>query len=154
MAGRPSKVANWLTEDGLSMLTHWKRNDLTDAQIAEKIGIKPPTLNDWKKKYPQISEALKKGLEYCIKDAEEALVSKFQKYEYKETQIETWEEDGKVVRTHKKVTNKIVMPDTAAIIFFLKAKAGWRDNAEVKAVNTISDYRRAELDEYYSKHKR
>ena len=140
--GRPSKVDSWLTEDGLLMLTHWKRNDLTDAQIAKKLGIAAPTLIDWKRKYPQISEALKKGLEYCIADAEKALISKFKPYTYEEERMELWQvptgrkkangqQEMEIREQHVVRTKKTVMPDTTAIIFFLKAKGGWRDNYEI-----------------------
>lgn len=148
--GRPSKIDQWRTEDGLAMMTHWKRNDLTDEEIAKKIGIARPTLIEWKKRYPDVADALKKGMEVAISDAEEALISKFQRYEYKETSVETWEEAGKVTKTHKKVTNRVFMPDTAAIIFFLKAKAGWRDNTDVRsAVDQISPERRKEIEELF-----
>ena len=55
------KFGYWLTEDGLTLLEGWARDGLTDEQIAEKIGINRATLYDWKKKYPNISNALKKG---------------------------------------------------------------------------------------------
>lgn len=54
------KFEYWLTEDGLTLLEGWARDGLTDEQLAEKVGINPCTLYDWKKKYPKISEALKK----------------------------------------------------------------------------------------------
>lgn len=151
MAGRPSKAEQWLTEDGLSMLTHWKRNDLTDAEIAKRIGIKPPTLNDWKKRFPKISEALKKGFEYTIKDAEEALVSKFKVQILTEKKTEIWEdEDGKKKR-HIVTTERQIAPDTTAIIFFLKAKAGWRDNTDLRKVaEGITAERRKELEEVFN----
>lgn len=41
----------------------WARDGLTDEQIAYNIGIRRPTLYDWEKKYPDISDALKKGKE-------------------------------------------------------------------------------------------
>lgn len=137
MAGRPTKVKYWMSEDGLKLLTHYKRNDMTDKEIAlDKIGISPSTLDDWKARYPQISKALKKGLEFCVADAEEALLTKFKPYTYKEQSVETWEEynpkTGKMeTRTHKKITERTALPDTAAIIFFLKAKGGWRENNEI-----------------------
>lgn len=139
---RPSKAEQWTTDDGLSLLTHWKRNDLTDAEIAKRIGIAPPTLKDWKNRFPTISEALKKGMEYCIADAEQALISKFKPYTYREEREEIWQvptgetdENGKpkmrIKETHVIRNKKTVMPDTTAIIFFLKAKGGWRDNFEI-----------------------
>ncbi len=138
---RLSKAEYWLTEEGLKLITHWKRNDVDEQDIAKKIGIAPSTFSEWKGRYPEIAEALKSGLEVCISDAEEALISKFKPYEVKETTVETWEDDipigktgktKKVKKTHKRVTNKTIMPDTTAIIFFLKAKAGWRENSETQ----------------------
>lgn len=146
---RPSKVANWLTEDGLSLLTHWRRNNLRDEDIAKKIGIRRQTLSEWKKRYPDIDGALKKGLEYCISDAEEALISKFKPVEYEEVRKEQWlvpsgkyKPNGEPIMTireqHIVSVKKTNQPDTTAIIFFLKAKAGWRDNAEITDTTAIS----------------
>jgi DNA-binding XRE family transcriptional regulator len=53
----------WQTEDNLILLEGWARDGLTDEQIAHNIGIRRETLYDWKKKYPNISNALKKGKE-------------------------------------------------------------------------------------------
>lgn len=148
--GRPSKVEQWLTEDGLLLLTHWKRNDLSDIEIAKRIGISDKTLRTWKEKYIPISSALKKGLEYCVSDAEKALIEKFKKQTITEEREEIWQDENGSLKKHKTVTKKTVMPDTTAIIFFLKAKGGWRDNADAGGSNAvITDAKRAELDEYF-----
>ena len=57
------KFEYWLTEDGLTLLEGWARDGLTDEQIAENIGISRSTLSDWKNKFSDISDALKKGKE-------------------------------------------------------------------------------------------
>lgn len=53
----------WLDNDNLILLQGWKRNGLTDEQIAGNIGVTPRTLENWKKKYVQIFRALKVGKE-------------------------------------------------------------------------------------------
>lgn len=53
----------WLENDNLILLQGWKRNGLTDEQIANNIGVTPRTLENWKKKYVQILRALKVGKE-------------------------------------------------------------------------------------------
>lgn len=53
----------WLEDDNLILLQGWKRNGLTDEQIAHNIGVTPRTLENWKKKYVQIFRALKVGKE-------------------------------------------------------------------------------------------
>lgn len=55
------KYREWLEPEGLLKLEGWARDGLTDEQIANNIGIKRQSLYDWKKKYPDISDALKKG---------------------------------------------------------------------------------------------
>ena len=148
---RPSKAQAWLSDDRLKMLEHWKRNGLTDAEIATKIGIKPATLKDWKDRYPSISEALKKGFDDLIASAEEALMSRFEIQTITEEKEEVWQDGNGQIRKHKTVTKKQVMPDTAAIIFFLKARCGWRDNTDLtKTVNSITKERRKELEEAFN----
>lgn len=49
----------WLEDDNLVLLQGWKRNGLTDEQIAHNMGISVFTLNTWKRKYKQIRQALK-----------------------------------------------------------------------------------------------
>lgn len=53
----------WLEEDNLTLLQGWKRNGLTDEQIAHNMGISVHTLNHWKQKYKQIRQSLKVGRE-------------------------------------------------------------------------------------------
>lgn len=128
---RPSKADQWLTDDGLLLLEHWKRNDLSDVEIAKRIGISSKTLCTWKERYLPISSALKKGLDYAVADAEKALVEKFKVQTITEEKEEVWQNDDGTIKKHKIVTKKQIAPDTTAIIFFLKAKGGWRDNFEI-----------------------
>ena len=56
-----SKVDEWLTPDGLLLLKGWARNGLKDTLIAKNMGITAKTLYEWKNKYSDIREALKKA---------------------------------------------------------------------------------------------
>ena len=53
----------WLEPDNLVLLQGWKSNGLTDEQIAQNIGIRRETLYAWKKRFPNINNALKRGRE-------------------------------------------------------------------------------------------
>lgn len=53
----------WLTPERLTLLEGWKKNGLTDEQIAHNIGINVRTLDKWKAKYSQIRQSLKVGRE-------------------------------------------------------------------------------------------
>ena len=82
------KFEYWLTSEGLLKLEAWARDGLIDEQIAENAGITPSTLYEWKKKYPDISEALKKGKEVVDIQVENALLKRALGYSYKETKTE------------------------------------------------------------------
>lgn len=111
------------------MLEAWARNGLTDEQIAHNMGITASTLYDWKNKYSEISESLKKGKEVVDILVENALLKRALGYKYKETKTIESEKDG--LRTE--VTIKEVAPDTTAQIFWLKNRKPqeWRDKREV-----------------------
>jgi len=49
----------WLEPENIVLMQGWKRNGLTDEQIANNIGVAPRTFERWKAKYSQISRALK-----------------------------------------------------------------------------------------------
>lgn len=70
------KYEYWLSDEGLTLLEGWARDGLTDEQIAHNVGIKRPTLYAWKKDYPDISDALKKGKAVVDFEVESALLSK------------------------------------------------------------------------------
>lgn len=101
---------------------------LTDKQIAHNIGITEQTLNVWKKQFPSFLEALKKGKEVVDREVENALFKRAIGYEYDEICEEY--EDG--VLTKKKITKKMVVPDTTAQIFWLKNRKPdqWKDKRE------------------------
>lgn len=69
------KFQYWLSDDGLTLLQGWARDGLSDEQIARQMGISRSTLSDWKKKFPDISDALKKGKEIVDYEVENALLS-------------------------------------------------------------------------------
>ena len=125
------KYRDWLEPDGLLKLEGWARDGLTDEQIAKNIGIKRQSLYDWKKKYPDISDALKKGKEVVDRSVENALLKRALGYSYTET---TKELVGSKMVVVKEVV-KQVQPDTTAQIFWLKNRLPdiWRDKKDLDA---------------------
>ena len=129
-AGRPSGAKKWL--DNLIQIEGWARDGLTDEQIANNMGISKTTFYEWKRKYPQLSDTLKKGKEPVDIEVENALLKRALGYEYEEITTEKKElPNGKVEKHIKKVT-KIVLPDTTAQIFWLKNRRPdkWKDKQE------------------------
>lgn len=70
------KYEYWRTTDGLILLQGWARDGLIDEQIAHNMGIRRTTLYDWKNKYPDINDALKKGKEIVDYEVENALLKR------------------------------------------------------------------------------
>lgn len=126
-----SKVEKWLTLDGLTLLKGWARDGLTDEQIAKNIGISRITLWEWKKKEPNILNALKKGKEVVDFEVENALLKRALGYRYQEvTKERVYNSDLKdYVVVVTKIVEKEVAPDTGAAMAWLKnrKKEAWRD---------------------------
>lgn len=141
--GRRGKYHKWLTNEGLLKVEGWARDGLTNEQIAHNIGINPDTLYTWIKKFPDLSESLKKGKEVVDREVENALIKNALGYEYDEITYE----NGKVI---KKVT-KFVKADTTAQIFWLKNRkpADWRDKRDIEHSGSINLADKAkEIDDY------
>ena len=135
------KFEQWLTQDGLLLLQAWARDGLTDDQIASNMGICRDTLYEWKKRFPDFSDALKKGKEVVDIQVENALLKRALGYSYVETTSEKvidYDPDtGEKVGYHMEVTKTVtkeVQPDTTAQIFWLKNRRPdvWRDKRDVK----------------------
>lgn len=140
------KYQDWLTADGLLVLEAWARDGLTDSQIAGNIGIKKSTLYEWKKCYPEIPEALKRGKEVVDVQVENALLKRAMGYFYTEVtreriktiDPETGEVTGSSMEATKEVT-KEVAPDVTAQIFWLKNRKPkiWRDKKDLGVEGTM-----------------
>lgn len=124
-----AKYQNWIEPDGLLKIEGWARDGLTNEQIAGNMGISRETLNQWSKKYPDISDALKKGKEVVDRQVENALLKRALGYKYEEKKVEKGPDGSKTTVTIKEVT-----PDVTAQIFWLKNRKPeqWRDKRDVE----------------------
>jgi len=131
------KYKEWLEKDKLTLIEAWARDGLTDEQISHNIGISKVTLYDWKNKYPDFSNSLKKGKEVVDIEVENALLKRAKGYKYLEKKVET-NENGEQKITE---TIKEVVPDTAAAFIWLKNRkpSQWRDKQETIANGDIED---------------
>lgn len=136
------KYEEWLTEEGLLKLESWAREGLTDEQIATNIGISRSTLNEWKKKHPDISDTLKRGKDVVDIQVENALLKRALGYEYtekiKERVLDLNTGEHRLVVT--KEVRKEVVPDTTAQIFWLKNRQPekWRDKRDVSVDGNVN----------------
>lgn len=136
---RISKYEEWVNnneiKDKLVLVEGWSRDGLTQKQIADNLGINVDTLIEYKKKYPDFSEALKKGKEVVDIEVENALLKRALGYT-----ITLYEEkvdkDGCVHNLKKDVH---VPGETTAQIFWLKNRKpkNWKDKQNTE--NTSDD---------------
>lgn len=135
------KYEYWRTDDGLLLLAAWARDGLIDEEIAKKIGISRSTLAEWKKKFSDISDALKKGKEIADIEVENALFKKatgFTVEVIKPIKLkEVKYENGRKVSEKEfvqMVTEEVYYPpETAAQVFWLKNRRPdkWRDKVDL-----------------------
>ncbi|OHD57691.1 MAG: hypothetical protein A2Y33_04225 [Spirochaetes bacterium GWF1_51_8] len=94
---------------------------LNQAQIALIMGVHPNTFSKWKKRYPEIDEALEQGKELLIGKVENALVKRALGFRtVTDKQIVSFYHNGENEKHTKKVIRHIsvekdVAPDLAAI---------------------------------------
>ena len=95
-------------------------------QIADCLGISYQTLNEKKKEFSYFSDSIKEGAAQGIGIITNKLfergkgIAQFEKV--------TVVKDGKSVTT---TTEKNILPDVTAQIFYLKNRAGWKDRSEI-----------------------
>lgn len=149
--GRKGKYHEWITEQGLGIVAGWKRNGLTDEQIAKNIGVRRETIYDWAKRFPNFSNAIKTGREQADLQVENALFKRAVGYFYDEVkeEYETKRGSDGSEREHLKkrtVTRKEVVPEVTAQIFWLKNRASnrWRNDDRL-IVNDTKDEKASDL---------
>ena len=139
--GSHGKYGAWIAPEGLLKIQGWARVGLSDKQIAHNIGITQTTLYEWQKRFPELSEALKKGKEVVDREVENALLKRAMGYEYTEVTQEPVEnkDTGEVrMQVTKRVTKQIA-PDVTAQIFWLKNRKPeeFRDKRDVELSGSV-----------------
>lgn len=129
---RISKYEEWKKnnelESKLLLIEGWSRNGLTQQQIAKNLDINVDTLIEYKKKYTDFSDALKKGKEVVDLEVENALFKRAIGYTITIMEQKV-DKDGYV---HDVKRDVHVPGDVTAQIFWLKnrKKHDWRDKVE------------------------
>lgn len=115
--------------DKLILVQKWAREGLTEVQIGKNLGISKNTMNDYKNRYPDFLNAIKKGKEVAITEIENALYKRALGFEYEEVKTYIKREEGKETAYTEK-TRKYLPPDVAACSILLKNKdrGNWADN--------------------------
>lgn len=101
---------------------------MTEKQIALSLGVNPSTWCEYKSKYPELNEAIKKGREGLIIELRSTLIRKAKGFTYSEKK--TIKENNKVVR--EEIYEKASLPDVAALNLLLKNydKENWANDPQ------------------------
>jgi len=120
--GRPSRYNPDIHPDTARSLA---RKGKTNQQIAEAIGVNLDTVQVWINTYPDFSEALKEGKAPADAKVERSLFQRAIGYKITEKKVVQLPDGTK----RMEVTEKEVVPDTTAQIFWLKNRlpGEWRD---------------------------
>lgn len=135
-----TKATDWLQPEKLLLLEAWARDGLFDDQIAKNMGVSEGTLYNYKRKYPEIANAFKKGKEVVDIEVENALFKKALGYNVVVQKAfklkDIIYENGKKVSETERIEyaeEEVHVPaDTTAQIFWLKnrKRKDWRDKVE------------------------
>lgn len=143
--GRRGLYLDWITPYGLTAIEGWAREGATDSDIARKIGVVLSTFYDWKSRFPEISEALKRGKAPVDFEVENTLlksalgftVTVKEPIKVKKKTVKNGV--GTIEEEHIEYADReiYVKPDTTAQIFWLKNRKPdkWRDKPTSETAN-------------------
>nr|DAK34242.1 MAG TPA: terminase small subunit [Caudoviricetes sp.] len=136
-----AKYTEWLTREGLLQIEGWAKDGLIDEQIAKNMGVAYSTFKDWKKRFPDLSDVLKRSKEVVDREVENALFESAKGFIYEE---ETVTNTGEVV-----TVKKYSKPNVTAQIFWLKNRKRneWRDKQEIEQTTRTIDIKVGDWDD-------
>lgn len=144
---RPSKSDKILTEKKLIKISEWVNAGMTDADIANNLGIAYSTFREWVKKHDELSAVLKINKDSVDDNVERSLYQRAIGYAYDEVTKERVinSETKQVELVVTKIVTKTVIPDTTAQIFWLKNRRPdvWREKSDLNITGEAAEVAKA-----------
>ena len=122
--GAPTKYDPDIVDYARALAT----DGLTNDEMAEKLGIATSTLNDWRKKHPEFSDAIKEGKDQADSKVKMSLYKRALGYSYTERKVIDLSDGGQRIET----TVKEVPPDPTSGIYWTKVRMGWNDKVQME----------------------
>lgn len=127
------KLGYYLTDDGLTLLRAYARDGLTYKQMAEKIGVSEAGFSLFRKKYPEVAEALSQTRELVDFMVENALLKSALGYKTREVKTKLSKPD-KFGNRHTEVETieKEIAPNPTSIAIWLNNRQPekWKRNRD------------------------
>lgn len=121
------KYRKWLEPAQLERVTNWALKGCTNKEIAANIGVREQTLYDWVNRFPEFSDALKKGREMCVECLENMAFKVAMGLAEEEHVVKLREPGG---RERAEIVSRRMPPNPAMLMFLLKNRAGYRSEPE------------------------
>lgn len=116
--------------------------ELTEGQIARRLGVGPTSWAKYKNEHPELIEKLVNGREVLVDELKNSLKRKAKGFEYTETKVTVRNSDKDGLTTTTETYHRYAPPDTGAIHLLLKnLDDTWRNDDKPTA-----DLRREELE--------
>lgn len=105
---------------------------MTEEQIAKTLGVGYTAFREYKRRYPALNDALKKGRRELVKELRSTLIRRAKGFQYEEKK--TIKEGGEVVR--EEISLKSSLPDVAALNLLLKNydKENWANDPQTLSI--------------------
>ena len=127
--GRKSKYEE-VVKPHIEEIRRWCADSgATEKDICDTLGIAVSTFNEYKNKYPELMEALKKGRKELVLEIKGSLAKKARGYDYEEKKTYIKKDDNGNDVKYTEVTTKHQPPSEAAANMLLKNyDKDWKDN--------------------------
>ena len=133
--GRPTKYKPEYCEQAfkLCLLGH------VDDELAKYFEVNVDTLYEWRKTYPEFSEAIKAGREDADSNVTVSLYKRAMGYEHPSEEIKVMNDPMLGQYIERVPVTKKYPPDATAMIFWLKnrQRLKWRDKVETEHSGSI-----------------
>ena len=129
--GAPNKYIT-IIKDNLLQIKELARHGFKDKEIANFYNVSEASINNYKIKFPEFLETLKRGKDDADNEVIKSLYTRATGYKYIEKHIEYAPPDGEgkdpKIKNIKEI-KKVVPPDVVACIFWLKnrRRSEWGD---------------------------
>ena len=125
--GAPNKYEQ-IVKPRFNEILEWLKLGATEKEIAKNLGVHKSTFIEYKKKYIDLANLIKKGRENPVVQIKAAMLKSALGFEYEEKKVITQKividgvngdkVPGKLIRTE--ITTKFALPDTAAGLILLQ----------------------------------